>query len=252
MIIRGLCCCAFADQTKLYPNGIPACGTDALRFTLCSHNLKSHFIAFDVHECHTNKLFFNKIWQATRFTLAARSKWSVHLAPDNAIESGIDVQHASAMDRWILSRLARTVGTVDTAIGDFQLHVATAALRTFFYQNLCDVYVETTKTGLSSADWRRARTHCAVLTLCLSRGLDELAAFAPFVSSELQQHIGQPAGGVSHFEPERWLDDELEQSVGEMLAICAAIRQLKSERNITRKHQPMGESFSVLRSVNSV
>lgn len=62
-----------------FPNGIPECGTDALRFTLCSHNITSRLINFDVTERNTNKLFFNKIWQATRFTLGAYEKLGVCL-----------------------------------------------------------------------------------------------------------------------------------------------------------------------------
>lgn len=218
------------DQAKLFPQGIAECGTDALRLTLCSHNIKSHFIAFDANECYTNKLFFNKIWQATRFTVAARQKWSVGevVAPELA--------RLSRMDRWILSRLAHTVTTIEVAMEQFQFHIATAALKTFFYQNLCDVYLETTKTGLAAEDSLRARDLCAVLSMCLGRGLEELATFAPFVSQELQQHIT----AEWTFTLADWLNEELEQDVNEMMTICAAIRQLKSEHNITRKHLPKG------------
>lgn len=125
----------FADQEKLFPNGIPECGTDALRFTLLSHNIKSHFINFDANECHTNKLFFNKIWQATRFVVAAHQKWSFEDSTHWTEKS------LTTMDRWILSRLAQTVKIVDEAMNVYQFHIATAALRTFFYQNMCDVYL---------------------------------------------------------------------------------------------------------------
>ena len=66
-------------QRKMFPNGIPECGTDALRFTLCSYNIKNHFINFDVNECHTNKLFFNKIWQATKYTISCADKLELNL-----------------------------------------------------------------------------------------------------------------------------------------------------------------------------
>lgn len=126
------------DQANHFPNGIPECGTDALRFTLLSHNIKSHFINFEANECYTNKLFFNKVWQATRFTVAAHQKWKF-----------VDGDHwqyssLSTMDRWILSRLARSMQTIDRAMDLFQFHVAIAAFKTFFYHNLCDVYLVST------------------------------------------------------------------------------------------------------------
>lgn len=233
----------------MFPSGIPACGTDALRFTLCSHNIRSHFIAFDATECHTNKLFFNKIWQATRFTLAAHHKWSVPVAAHASDQQpAIDRPSTAApvqltaMDLWILHRLATTVRTVRSAMSAFQLHVATGALKTFFYQNLCDVYVETTKAqlavapALATAEQRlAARLHCAVLRRCLLAGLAELASFAPFVCHELQQHLG--AGGPTADVADDWLDDRLAAEVDEMLALCAAVRQLQSEHGITRRHR---------------
>lgn len=119
----------------MFPTGIPECGTDALRFTLLGHNLRTHFINFDPNECYTNKLFFNKVWQATRFTIGAHRKWS--------LTEGVELQtnDLGVMDRWILSRLARSMQMVDRAMDGMQFHVAVAALKTFFYQNFCDVYL---------------------------------------------------------------------------------------------------------------
>uniref|UniRef100_A0A182J499 valine--tRNA ligase n=1 Tax=Anopheles atroparvus TaxID=41427 RepID=A0A182J499_ANOAO len=86
---------SIAGQRKMFPNGIPECGTDALRFTLCSSNIKNHFIHFNVQEAHTNKLFFNKIWQATRYTLSCLERFlpdqdvpmettKIYMKPDHA------------------------------------------------------------------------------------------------------------------------------------------------------------------------
>lgn len=129
-----MCC---SDLVKMFPNGIPDCGTDALRFTLCSHNIKSHFISFDVNECYTNKLFFNKIWQATRYTIAAHTKshCTIHLPVE------LQTLQLTEMDKWILSRLAKTMRTIELAMDEYNFHAATAALKTFFYQNVCDVYL---------------------------------------------------------------------------------------------------------------
>lgn len=132
------------DQAKLFPHGIPECGTDALRFTLCSHNIKSHFINFDTTECYTNKLFFNKIWQACRYTVSAHQRCGVDIKSLVSLDGLV----LGDMDRWILSRLAHTVQTINDAMEDFSFHIATAALKTFFYQNLCDIYLVSWKIEL--------------------------------------------------------------------------------------------------------
>lgn len=121
----------------MFPQGIQECGTDALRFTLCSHNIKSHFINFDVNECYTNKLFLNKIWQATRFTLGAGERLKM---PLNKVESMNNVP-LTKWDSWILSRLAETLKIGNESFENYNLHAATHALKQFLYNNLCDVYL---------------------------------------------------------------------------------------------------------------
>lgn len=127
---------------KLFPQGIQECGTDALRFTLCSHNIKNHFINFDVNECHANKLFLNKIWQATRFCLGAAEKLKM---PLNEIECMNNVTNLNQWDLWILSRLNDTLKICSQSFDNYNLHNATAALKQFLYNNLCDVYVVSKK-----------------------------------------------------------------------------------------------------------
>lgn len=127
---------------RMFPNGIQECGTDALRFTLCSHNIKNHFINFDVSECYTNKLFLNKIWQATRFTLASSERLKM---PLNEIETMNQVP-LGKWDLWILSRLAETLKICNDSFENYNFHSATGALKNFLYSNLCDVYVVSKET----------------------------------------------------------------------------------------------------------
>lgn len=129
---------SLVGQKRMFPQGIPECGTDALRFTLCSHNIKNHFINFDVNECYTNKLFLNKIWQATRYCLIAAERLQL---PLNDVESLAGIK-LSKWDSWILSRLISTLNVCHESLANSSnLHLATAALKQFFYSNLCDVYV---------------------------------------------------------------------------------------------------------------
>ncbi|XP_017774807.1 PREDICTED: valine--tRNA ligase-like, partial [Nicrophorus vespilloides] len=132
---------AVVGQRKMFPDGIPECGVDALRFTLLSHNIKGHTINFEVQECRTNRMFGNKVWQATKFTV----KWCEEIAKVGDGGGGGETSGSDwvfdPMDGWILSRMACMVEQVDAGIRDHDFHLATAALKNFLYYELCDVYL---------------------------------------------------------------------------------------------------------------
>lgn len=127
-------------QKTLFPKGIPECGTDALRFTLCSQDIKSHFVDFDVNMCHANSRFFNKIWQATRYTIISHEQFNLPVLDE------VDLKKLtlSDMDRYILSRLSNALGRIEKSMTVYNLHIATGALKSFFYGDLCDVYLVST------------------------------------------------------------------------------------------------------------
>lgn len=222
---------SIAGQKKMFPNGIPECGTDALRFTLCSSNVKNHFINFNIQECHTNKLFFNKIWQATRYTLASAEKFNPQCRQLNK-------DSLTEMDRWIFSRLGNTIVFFKNALEAYNFHLATAALKTFFYSNFCDVYLETTKVLMNDQHQLAASNHCLVLQHCLSLGLHHLEVFTPFLVAELRPHLPPPDLA---FQPADWIDPTLESDLDQLLQLCQSIRQAKSESPvpIARKHDPV-------------
>ncbi|KAH8306982.1 hypothetical protein KR044_002211 [Drosophila immigrans] len=216
-------------MTKMFPKGIQECGTDALRFTLLSHNIKNHFINFDVDACHTNKLFLNKIWQAMRFTLNSAKSLGISLHDFETMDSVT----LSMWDRWIIGRLAETLKVCSQSYSSYNFHLATAALKQFFYQNLCDVYLETTKAAISSKE-NSAFVNVATLTACLSWGLQAMAPFTPFVASELLQHVPLNLElKLAHFQ-----DAKLEAEVGDIVSICTTVRQVKSRNQISKRHDP--------------
>lgn len=173
------------EKRLAFPKGIPECGTDALRFTLCATDLRDHSISFDAKECHNNKMFFNKIWNATRFTLDNCDKFSI----DPIASPTLNSDEFSDFDKWILSRLANTLMQTRSAMDNFDFHLATKAWKRFFYENLCDVYLEATKLDLWQGREPFARTHCEVLKTCLAVGLKQMGVFTPFLSNGLLKHL---------------------------------------------------------------
>ncbi|KAJ8866183.1 hypothetical protein PR048_033707 [Dryococelus australis] len=186
---------ATEGQRKLFPNGIPECGADALRFTLASHNIKSMnfvivnvFINFEVAECHTHSLFCNKLWQASRYTLLSLEK----LKPPGLESCKDENLPLGKYDRWILSRLACMVHTLEQSLHSSDLHVATSAIKSFVHMEFCDVYVEATKLPVRSQEEgsrSAAMAACHTLLRCLDTTVHCLSPFMPFLAEELYQRL---------------------------------------------------------------
>lgn len=175
---------ALKKKELAFPKGIPHCGVDALRFTLCNSDVREHFIEFNVYQCEKNYRFLNKIWNATKFTLMNCDRFSV-----NAISNPIiDRNDLSGIDRWILSRLANTLNETSQSLDN--LNVGCANLwRTFFYENLCDVYIEATKNNFQQNHLIQSKIQCEILKICLTIGLRHMAIFTPFIANELLNYL---------------------------------------------------------------
>ncbi|XP_015585915.1 valine--tRNA ligase, mitochondrial [Cephus cinctus] len=165
---------------KMFPDGIPECGTDALRLTLCSHNLKSRQINFNVIECYSNKLFCNKILQASRYVL--------RMTNDDPI--GMP-KTFSTIDRWILSRLSLMVSAVNDAFTERHFYKAVAMLREFFYYEFCDFYLEATKLGFKSEEDDLVISHRYTLIKCLEVSLRAIAPIVPYLSDNLYTKLSK-------------------------------------------------------------
>lgn len=173
-------------QTKQesLPNGIPFCGVDALRFTLCSSDIRQHFIKFNPNECEKNHRFLNKIWNATKFTLANCNAFTINPSSNPMIRR----DQLSSMDKWILSRLANTL--IETSKSLNSMDIGCASLwKSFFYENLCDVYVEAAKYNFQNNIVAESQTQCEVLKTCLTVGLRHMGIFTPFLSNELLNYL---------------------------------------------------------------
>lgn len=227
-------------------NGIPQCGVDALRFTLLSHDIKSHFVNFDVDMCHANKLFCNKIWQSIKYTQFAYNKL-------NVIEDRITEEDLTYFDRWILSKLADMVEKVNVTMDAYDFHLATKALRTLIYNEFCDVYLEATKPGFENHNSKIGFAHAHTLSAVLNTSLRCLSPFMVYLTDELipkipafQRNIivnyndsKQPYYDfpkTEDFNPRR--NKDLETKVGKLLSAINLVRELKGLYGISNKHRP--------------
>ena len=171
-------------KEQSYPRGIQYCGVDALRFTLCYSNVCEHKINFNTADCEKAHRFLNKIWNATKFTLSNCIAFSVNVSSIPKIQT----DHLSKMDKWILSRLSKTI--METSNSLDSLNVGCASLwQTFFYENLCDVYIEAAKYHFQNHLEMESKVQCEVLKICLTMGLRYMGIFTPFLSNELLTYL---------------------------------------------------------------
>ncbi|XP_071389983.1 valine--tRNA ligase, mitochondrial, partial [Centroberyx affinis] len=187
---------AMEAQRKDFPKGIPECGTDALRFALCSYKIQGEDISLSVSQVLSCRHFCNKMWQTVRFTLGVLGDGGTQLG---TLE---ETAPLSSMDRWVCSRLYSTVLQCEQGFEACELYTVTSALYSFWVHSLCDVYMESVKPALGQQDRRaagqlhtehsgRARQVASggVLYHCVSVCLALLSPFMPFLTEELWQRL---------------------------------------------------------------
>ncbi|ETO28791.1 hypothetical protein RFI_08335 [Reticulomyxa filosa] len=179
-----------AKKREDFPNGIPPCGTDALRFGLLSYLSQHRNINLDVARIVGYRQFCNKIWNAVRFAI---SKFDQHFVAPNAaefVQSKDFKDHATFADRWILSRLNNAITSCHTHNPIYEFYQSTDAVFQFFTRELCDVYLELIK-GIFRDTNATKQQHITsnILYLCVDLSLKLMHPFMPFVTEELWQRL---------------------------------------------------------------
>lgn len=226
-------------NTKTYSMGIPDCGADALRLSLCARNIKNHTISFDVDDCRTSKYFCNKIWQASKYVLLMTKE-------DQQRHENVEKESLNDLDRWILSRLSWMVEIVNNAFVERNFHKAITAIRQFLYYEFCDFYVEGTKFGFRSGN---SAGHSNTLAKCLEVSLRILAPVTPYLSDDLYVRLAKKGlpGFLSvaslletsypmPYEFKHLRDIRLEERICELVDVTNAIRSCMA--NVSKKSNP--------------
>ncbi|XP_008573559.1 PREDICTED: valine--tRNA ligase, mitochondrial isoform X2 [Galeopterus variegatus] len=222
-------------QKKDFPHGIPECGTDALRFTLCSHGVLGGDLHLSVSEVLSCRHFCNKIWNALRFILKVLGEKFV---PQPAEE----LSPSCPVDAWILSRLALAAWECERGFLTRELSLVTHALHHFWLHSLCDVYLEAVKPVLSRSP--RSSGPSQVLFSCADLGLRLLAPLMPFLAEELWQRLPQRPGCTaapsitiapypSAHSLEHWRQPELEQRFSRVQEAAQTLRALRATYQLT-------------------
>ncbi|KAK3893142.1 hypothetical protein Pcinc_003015 [Petrolisthes cinctipes] len=230
-------------QKQDYPQGIPECGTDALRFALCAYTAQGRDINLDVLRVNGYRNFCNKLWNATKFALLNLGKDFTPYASLTELQE--KKSNLTLMDRWMLSQLAYAVRECNTAFEKFNFPQATTALYNLWWYQICDVYLECLKPVMYSDDEEAKERSRNVLYTALDVALTLISPFMPFLSEELFQRLPPRTTTrplsicvVPYPEPEQFdvfLDEEVDEKVKFGQKVISEVRSAKAKYDIPNK-----------------
>ncbi|HEY2345212.1 MAG TPA: valine--tRNA ligase [Xanthomonadaceae bacterium] len=255
---------------KEYPDGIPAFGADALRFTFASLASHGRDIKFDLNRCEGYKNFCNKLWNAARYAL---SVYSPPIEIDDAQELGyvdrpdLPIEQPEAWpvtdeERWVLAKLEQATVSVAEHFKNYRFDLASQTMYEFCWNSLCDWFIEFSKPYLNiqksveiqgndphlSTDVEANSSVQYTLFLTLETTLRLLHPLIPFVTEEIWKNIAPKLGIVGESisttaYPVSWNDDlekrkfltyfsDAEENIEWLISVVKALRRIRSELNV--------------------